>query len=112
MDRRPLACNKPKCFLRLRAAASLAATTASASSNIPPTVASLAYRYTLNNARSQKEGVLWTRGQDLLQGSNPKQSIPVEFKYPSDWLQLGRALGSLQFVDQRNGDKLYVLRVR
>ena len=92
---------------------SIATTTAaSASSNIPPTIASLAYRYTLNNARSQKEGVLWTRYQDLLQGSNPKQSIPVEFKYPSDWLQLGRALGGLQFVDQRNGDKLYVLRVQ
>jgi hypothetical protein len=38
------------------------------------------------------------------------RSIPIEFEFPSDWLQLDRAIGGIQYVDQRNGDKLYVLR--
>lgn len=38
------------------------------------------------------------------------KALSVEFAFPFDWLQLDRALGGIQFVDQRNGDKLYVLR--
>ena len=38
------------------------------------------------------------------------RSIPIQFEFPSDWLQLDRAIGGIQYVDQRNGDKLYVLR--
>jgi len=34
----------------------------------------------------------------------------ASFEFPSDWLQLDRLLGGIQFVDQRNGDKLYLLQ--
>ena len=40
------------------------------------------------------------------------ESVNCNFELPFDWLQLGRAAGNIQFVDQRNGDKLYVLRVQ
>lgn len=36
--------------------------------------------------------------------------LGVSFEYPSDWLQLDKVLGTMEYVDQRNGDKLYVLR--
>lgn len=36
----------------------------------------------------------------------------VQFDFPSDWLQLDRVLGGIQYVDQRNGDKLYVLKAK
>jgi hypothetical protein len=36
--------------------------------------------------------------------------VSVSFEFPSDWLQLDRVLGGIQYVDQRNGDKLYLLR--
>jgi hypothetical protein len=39
----------------------------------------------------------------------PKSTIPIAFNYPSDWLQLDKLGGGIQYVDQRNGDKLYVL---
>ena len=38
------------------------------------------------------------------------KSIPVSFRYPADWLQLDRSKGGIQYVDQRDGSKLYVLR--
>ena len=34
----------------------------------------------------------------------------ASFEFPSDWLQIDRLLGGIQFVDQRNGDKLYLLQ--
>lgn len=39
-----------------------------------------------------------------------KSQIPLSFEFPSDWLQLDKLGGGVQYVDQRNGDKLYVLR--
>jgi hypothetical protein len=49
------------------------------------------------------------RYDEMLVG--PKDSrVSVSFEFPSDWLQLDRATGGIQYVDQRNGDKLYVLR--
>lgn len=38
-----------------------------------------------------------------------KKYVYVSFEFPSDWLQLDRVLGGVQFVDQRNGDKVYLL---
>ena len=38
-----------------------------------------------------------------------KQMIPISFDFPTDWLQLDKLGGGIQYVDQRNGDKLYVL---
>ena len=34
----------------------------------------------------------------------------MAFDFPTDWLQIDRLGGGIQYVDQRNGDKLYVLR--
>merc|ERR1712157_8920 len=42
----------------------------------------------------------------------PGKDITASFYFPSDWLQLDRILGGIQYVDQRNGDKLYVLKVK
>jgi hypothetical protein len=39
-----------------------------------------------------------------------KSQIPISFEFPSDWLQLDKLGGGIQYVDQRNGDKLYVLK--
>jgi hypothetical protein len=36
--------------------------------------------------------------------------VSVSFEFPSDWLQLDKISGGIQYVDQRNGDKLYVLK--
>ena len=38
--------------------------------------------------------------------------VYVSFEFPSDWLQLDRVLGGVQFVDQRNGDKVYLLQAK
>lgn len=43
--------------------------------------------------------------------SNQRRSfIGLQFEFPSDWLQLDRQSGGIQYVDQRNGDKLYLFR--
>jgi hypothetical protein len=42
--------------------------------------------------------------------NSQRRSIGVQFEFPSDWLQLDRSIGGIQYVDQRNGDKLYVFR--
>ena len=42
--------------------------------------------------------------------SSSQSQIPISFEFPSDWLQLDKLSGGIQYVDQRNGDKLYVLR--
>lgn len=38
-----------------------------------------------------------------------KGQVRVAFDFPTDWLQLDRLGGGVQYVDQRNGNKLYVL---
>jgi hypothetical protein len=43
---------------------------------------------------------------------NQKGFISLSFELPFDWLQLDKMLGGIQYVDQRNGDKLYVLKVK
>ena len=42
--------------------------------------------------------------------ASSRKQIFVTFDFPSDWLQLDKLGGGIQYVDQRNGDKLYVLR--
>lgn len=39
-----------------------------------------------------------------------RKQLFITFDFPSDWLQLDKLGGGIQYVDQRNGDKLYVLR--
>jgi len=53
-----------------------------------------------------------SRLEDTLQAPSGSKlrTLSVSFEFPSDWLQLDRVLGGVEFVDQRNGDKLYVLR--
>ena len=41
--------------------------------------------------------------------SNMRQ-ISISFDFPSDWLMIDKTGGGINYVDQRNGDKLYVLR--
>jgi len=38
------------------------------------------------------------------------EGFPIQFDFPTDWLQLDRANNGIQYVDQRNGNKLYVLK--
>jgi len=72
--------------------------------------------YVSGSARESKVGIakLKTKFEtDVLAPENSKgRYVKVQFEYPSDWLQLDRALGGIQFVDQRNGDKLYVLQAQ
>ena len=51
---------------------------------------------------------LKTRYQD--QVLTKYRPVSVSFEFPSDWLQLDKLAGGIQYVDQRNGDKLYILR--
>lgn len=44
-------------------------------------------------------------------GSKARQ-YSISFQFPSDWLQLDKFLGGISYVDQRNGDRLYVLRTK
>lgn len=47
--------------------------------------------------------------EDYVVGAG-NSKVSVSFEFPSDWLQLDRILGGIQYVDQRNGDKLYLLK--
>ena len=70
----------------------------------------------LTNLPPSKLGIFVRFGESLLYSDDatrtPGRDIYASFEYPADWLQLDRILGGVQFVDQRNGDKLYVLKVK
>jgi hypothetical protein len=42
--------------------------------------------------------------------TNP--GMGITFEVPSEWLQLDKFLGGISYVDQRNGDRLYVLKTK
>jgi hypothetical protein len=78
-------------------------------------IATWAYRYNpgvgASLARAGALGNLYQYNSNLVAPSGSKRrSIGVQFEFPSDWLQLDRQIGGIQYVDQRNGDKLYVFR--
>ena len=80
----------------------------------PPGVAVYAYRSGgLPSLRPLGFSKLLTRYEGYVVAPTsgyPKSStIPIAFNYPSDWSQLDKLGGGIQYVDQRNGDKLYVL---
>lgn len=52
------------------------------------------------------------RYNDMVQApvGSKRRALGVQFEFPADWLQLDRTIGGIQYVDQRNGDKLYVFR--
>jgi len=74
-----------------------------------PKVATNAMRYT--EPRMSKVGLagLTSRYEGQIVGPTSRPLL-VSFEFPSDWLQLDKFLGGIQYVDQRNGDKLYLLR--
>ena len=75
-----------------------------------PPVATYAYSGSALGPRISKLGLgLMSRYEDQVLGPNG-ESIGISVEYPSDWLQLDKATGGIQFVDQRNGDKFYILR--
>lgn len=69
----------------------------------------------LTNLPPLKTGLFVRFGEQLLYSDNgsrtPGKDVFASFDFPSDWLQLDRIMGGVQYVDQRNGDKLYVLKV-
>lgn len=78
-------------------------------------VATWAYKYNPGVGPSLSKagafGNLYRLQDTLVAPSDSKRrSIGVSFEFPSDWLQLDKYIGGIQYVDQRNGDKLYVLR--
>lgn len=88
----------------------------------PPPMASFALRRagslppSLSNLPPSKLGIFVRFGESLLYSDDatrtPGKDIYASFEYPADWLQLDRILGGVQFVDQRNGDKVYALKVK
>jgi len=53
------------------------------------------------------------RCDDQMVGPNGVSStVSITFEFPSDWLQLDKFLGGISYVDQRNGDRLYVLKTK
>jgi hypothetical protein len=80
---------------------------------VPKGVATVALR-TTNLPPSLRKTNLGTtvrvEDQLLAPESSKFRSLSVAVEFPSDWLQLDRLLGGLEYVDQRNGDKWYILR--
>ncbi len=70
----------------------------------------------LSNLPPNKNGIFVRFGEQMLNSDDgsrtPGKDIFCSFDFPADWLQLDRILGGVQYVDQRNGDKLYVLKVK
>ncbi|GAX11586.1 hypothetical protein FisN_1Lh051 [Fistulifera solaris] len=81
------------------------------------TIASWAYRaapgLTPRLTRTGPLGNLFHCDDQVVAPSNQQQrSLSISFEFPSDWLQLDKFLGGITYVDQRNGDRLYVLRTK
>jgi len=78
------------------------------------TVATYAIRSSFSIPKLTKVGIagLLNRLEDQVLAPKGSKSGTVfcSFEFPSDWLQLDKVNGGIQYVDQRNGDKLYLLR--
>lgn len=78
----------------------------------PPEVATFAMRYG-DFTRITKKGLNLNRLDDYVvcgADNNNNGKVVVSFEFPADWLQLDRMSGGIQYVDQRNGDKVYLLK--
>jgi hypothetical protein len=79
------------------------------------TAATYAYRYAPGFApklsKAGRYGEL-LQCDDQLVSPTGQGYLSVSFQFPADWLQLDRILGGIQYVDQRNGDKLYILQAK
>jgi len=62
-----------------------------------------------------KFGLFVQFGEGMLYSNDasrtPGKDVFASFNLPADWLQLDRFMGGVQFVDQRNGDKVYMFKV-
>ena len=69
----------------------------------------------LSNLPPTSNGIFVRFGEQILYSNDGTRTsgkdVFASFDFPADWLQLDRMLGGIQFVDQRNGDKLYLLKV-
>lgn len=105
-------------FLASAAAAAAAATLAApapASADVeavPGSVSTYAYRSGgLPTLRPLGLGLLQRyEGYTEAPAKSSRRQIAVAFDFPSDWFQLDKLGGGVTYVDQRNGDKLYLLR--
>ena len=52
------------------------------------------------------------RCDDTMMAPSNSGAVGITFEFPSDWLQLDKFLGGISYVDQRNGDRLYVLKTK
>jgi len=70
----------------------------------------------LSNLPPTTKGIFVRFGEQLLYSDDGSRTsgkdVFASFDFPADWLQLDRILGGVQYVDQRNGDKLYVLKTK
>lgn len=76
--------------------------------------ATYAYRYTPGFKPTLQRVGLGERYKciDQLVPPSGKGYLRVQFEFPFDWLQLDKMMGGIQYVDQRNGDKFYILKAR
>ena len=70
----------------------------------------------LSNLPPNKNGIFLRLGEQLLFSNDGSRTsgkdVFASVDFPADWLQLDRMLGGIQYVDQRNGDKLYVMKTK
>ena len=102
-------------------ASASASASASAEDNSPIILATFARRRvgalpaSLTSLPPNKLGIFQRLGEAFLYSNDATRTagkdVFASFDFPADWLQLDRFLGGIQYVDQRNGDKLYVLKV-
>ncbi len=83
---------------------------------VDPSIATWLYRSNPTmSPRLTRSGAFKTlfRCDDTMVGPTSSNSaVGITFEFPSDWLQLDKFLGGISYVDQRNGDRLYVLKTR
>lgn len=88
----------------------------SPSKNLDPTIATSAPTFSeprLSKSMGPNATPLTRYDGQLVGPPDSKVKVlDISFQFPFDWLQLDRVLGGIQFVDQRNGDKLYMLRAQ
>jgi len=106
---------------QIKEATPATATTASnnlvrvAEEEIDPKITTWLYRSNPGTSpRLSRSGTLRNlfRCDDQAVGPNGSGSVGITFEFPSDWLQLDKFLGGISYVDQRNGDRLYVLKTK
>jgi len=86
-----------------------------AEEEIDPTITTWLYRSNPGTSpRLSRAGTLRNlfRCDDQAVGPTGSGSVGITFEFPSDWLQLDKFLGGISYVDQRNGDRLYVLKTK